>query len=191
MGFILTLDHKLTKNTDPNLPADWVAPFNVATDGTGYSIGEGFIKVQFHEKLRPLISGLTKDFTGQYLESVIAIPESNASKLYLILREWISSNRYKSEKNILFSDLRESLGLSGFKTYELYNDFNKLFFKKSAMKLIEKTEFSEIKIEISERKARKAYKLKISWKFDKSEMESKEREPQEFIEHVKSEQENN
>ena len=184
MGFVLTPSFKLTKDIDPSLPKDWVEPFNVATDGTGYSKGEGFIRVRFHEKMRPLISDLTKGFTGQYLESAVAIPESNASKLYLLLREWISANRYVSEKEVSFAKLREDLGIEEIKTYELFNDFNKQFFKRSAKKLIEKTEFSEITMVISERKVRKAHKVKISWKFDSKALAEKESENKEFIENV-------
>ncbi|MFA0076864.1 replication initiation protein [Vibrio artabrorum] len=184
MSFVLTLDHKLTKKIDSNLPDDWVAPFQIAEKGSGYSKGKGFIRVKFAEEMAPLISDLSKGFTGQYLESAIAIPESNASKLYLILREWISSNRYVSEKEVLFSDFKEVLGVSELKTYESYNDFNQFFFKRSLKKLIEKTEFLEIKMEISERQVRKAHKLKISWKFNNKELNGKEREHQKFIDYV-------
>lgn len=180
MGFVLTLDHSLTKQIDPDLPKDWISPFQIATDGTGYSKGEGFVRIKFHSKLAPLISDFTQGFTGQFLQSAISIPESNSSKLYLVLREWVSGNKHKMDKEILFDEFKDILGVSKMKNYTEFQRFKESFFNRAIRKLIEKTEFSDIQMEIIERRSRKAYKLKISWKLDEKELLKKEMEIEEF-----------
>lgn len=180
MSFVLTLDHTITNKIDPSLPKDWIAPFQVAEKGTGYSNGEGFVRIKFAEELKPLISNFSQGFTGQFLDSAISIPESNSSKLYLLLREWVSSNKYINEKIIEFITFKKDLGVEKSTTYNSFNDFNYKFFRRALVKVIEKTEFTSISMEISERRARKAYKVKITWTLDEKELEAKEREVEVF-----------
>ena len=174
MRFILTVDHNLTKKIDPSLPKDWIAPFQVAQSGTGYSKGEGYVRIKFAPELAPLVSDLQQGFTGQLLSSALALSEPNASKLYLILREWVSSNKYFHEKVIILDELKDILAVSNVKTYESFNSFKNLFFARAVKKLIEKTEFTEVKMEIVERRSRKAYKVKVSYKYSSKEMEDKD-----------------
>ena len=109
------------------------------------------------------MSGLTKGFTGQFFLSSLRVPDGNSGKLYLILREWISGG-YIKERVINVQDMKYLLGVSD--KYSDFKDFNKLFFKKSASKLIEKTEFTQIKLEVVEKIARKTHKIKISYDFE-------------------------
>lgn len=186
MGFVLTLDHKLTKKIDPTLPDDWIAPFQIAEKGSGYSKGEGFIRIKFAEELKPLISELSSGFTGQLLESVLSLSESNSSKVYLILREWVSSNKHINSKVITLEDLKIDLGVINSKAYVDFQTFKRAFILPSFKKLEEKTEFSNIKMEIEERRARKAYKVKISWDIDTKELNKKEKETTDFQQRLKA-----
>lgn len=157
---------------DTDKPSDYIKPFQVAVYGTGYSKGGGYVDVKLAEQLRPFLSSFTQNFTGQLLHSAISLPDTNASKLYLILREWISANKWNKEIIITIDDFRQLLGVNEIKTYSIFNNFNNKFFKPSVSKLIEKTEFSYISMEINERKGRKAHKVKISWEFDEQELQN-------------------
>ena len=171
-GYVLRPENGLLKKSDPNLPKDWIEPFTIADRGTGYSKGEGFVKVKLAEEITPLISALKDSFTGQFLVSAMRLPEGNAGKLYLILREWISGG-YLCEKIVLFSDFLELLGLTNTKNYSSYPTFRQAFFLRSIKKIIDKTEFTDIKMEISEKRARKAYRLKISYEYKETEQPTK------------------
>jgi hypothetical protein len=172
-GYVLEADQGLLKKKDKDLPSDWIEPFTIAEKGTGYSKGEGFVKIKFAQEMEPLISNLTGNFTGQFLLSAMQLPDGNAGKLYLILREWISSG-FSVDKVISVDDLKLDLGVLNIKTYKIFNEFNNLFFKRSIKKLIEKTEFTDISMEIVERRARKAYKVKVSYKYDKKEINKRD-----------------
>ncbi|WP_052538064.1 replication initiation protein [Candidatus Photodesmus blepharus] len=171
-GYVLEADQGLLKKRDNNLPSDAISPFTIATDGTWYSKGNGSVNIKFAKEMEPLISNLTDNFTGQFLLSAMQLPDSNVGKLYLILREWISSG-YSTTRTIQVNKFKHSLGLSHFKTYHSYENFNKLFFKRTVKKLIDKTEFTEINMEILERRMRKAYKVKVNYKYDLKFIQSK------------------
>ncbi len=172
-SYILEVDQGLLKRKDTSFPSDWIEPFTIAERGTGYSKGEGFVRIKFAKQMEPLISNLTGDFTGQFLLSAMQLPGGNAGKLYLILREWISSGlAYKRE--LLFDDFKYDLGVLKIKTYLIFNEFHNLFFRRAVNKLIEKTEFTSITMEIIERKARKAYKVRVSYNYDNKAINHKE-----------------
>ena len=128
-GYVLKANQGLLKKKDDSLPSDWIEPFTIATDGTGYSKGEGFVRIKFAKQMQPLISNLTGNFTGQFLLSAMQLPDGNAGKLYLILREWISSG-FAVQKDLLVEEFKEELGLEKVKTYLSFNHFNELFFKR-------------------------------------------------------------
>lgn len=149
---------------DNSKPDDYIKPFHVAVFGTGYSPGNGFVDIKLAAQLKPFLSALTTDFTGQILTSALTIPDGNASKLYLILREWVSSG--KRNYNIIeVEQLKEALGIADLKGYSEYKKFKQSFWDRSVKKVVEKTEFTSITIEISERQKRKAHKVKIEYKF--------------------------
>lgn len=187
-GYVLELDQALLKKkqSPPTSPIDWIEPFTVATDGTGYSKGEGYVKVKFAKQLAPLISDLRDSFTGQFFMSAVRLPEGNAGKLYLILREWISSG-YFLYKTIEVDEFKDALGVSYLKNYKNYAAFKQSFFDRAVKKVIEKTEFIEVNMEIVERRARKAYKVKLSYKYSTKEIEKKDK----IVEKVLSKQEVN
>ena len=162
-GYVLEADKSLVRLKNQELPEDWIEPFTIADKGTGYSKGEGFVIIKFAEEMEYLIAGFKGDFTGQFLLSALRLPEGNAGKLYLILREWISMG-YKTHRVVKVESFKNMLGVSD--AYNEFKFFNTLFFKRSVKKLIEKTEFTEIKMEIEERLSRKAHKVKISYKYN-------------------------
>jgi plasmid replication initiation protein len=164
-SYLLEAEQGLLKKKEDNCPSDWIEPFTIANDGTGYSKGEGFVRIKFAKQMEPLISSLTSNFTGQFLLSAMQLPDGNAGKLYLILREWICSG-FIVDKTITVDDFKDILGVSSLPSYSLYRDFNRSFFERSVKKLIEKTEFTDIKMEILERRMRNVYKVKISYQYD-------------------------
>lgn len=137
--------------------------FTVANYGV-YSDGEGYVELKLDPIIAPYISKLKSNFTGQFLLSALRLPDSNANKLYLLLREWISSGM-SIHKDIEVDELKSKLFVSDVKTYGLFNDFNNLFFKRAVKKIIEVTEFSKIDMVIIERRKRKAYKVRISYEY--------------------------
>lgn len=146
-----------------NRPRDGMVLFTIANYGY-YSDGSGFIEVQLDPIMTPFISKLKDNFTGQFLLSALRLPDTNASKLYLLLREWISSG-FMLYKEIEVDELRDKLGISDVKTYSEFKDFKKLFFQRSIGRILEATEFSKIEMEITERRARKAHKVRITYEF--------------------------
>ena len=173
-GYVLRPANGLLKKPNPDDPKDWIEPFTIAERGTGYSKGEGYIKVKFAPEMTPLISGLRDSFTGLFFMSVMHLPDGNAGKLYLILREWISSG-YLRDRTVLFNDFKDMLGVSNLKAYDVFTEFQNSFVRRASRKIIEKTEFNDIKMEIVERRARKAYKVKITYEYDLKAIEVKDK----------------
>lgn len=171
-GYVLEPQQGLLRKRNDNAPVDAIAPFTIATDGTWYSPGEGLVNIRFAKEMEPLISSLTGNFTGQFLLSAMRLPDGNAGKLYLIIREWISSG-YRFDRTLTIDELKSELGIQKKSNYLEYKSFNRDFFLKSANKIISKTEFTSITMEIVERRARKAYMLKISYEYDPSLIEEK------------------
>jgi plasmid replication initiation protein len=138
--------------------------FNVANLGY-YTDGGGFIRVRLDPVMEPFVSGLDRNFTSLFLLSALRIPDGNASKLYLLLREWIGAG-LSQYKDIDVDSLKDSLCVSSIKTYSLFGDFKKLFFSRSVKTIISDTEFTKIEMEIIERKSRKAHKVRISYEYE-------------------------
>lgn len=143
---------------------DDILVFTVANYGK-YSDGNGYVEIGLDPIMAPYISNLSCNFTGQFLLSGLRLPDNNTNRIYLLLREWISSG-FVEYKEISFEDLKKGLLVSDSETYKVYNEFNKLFFKRSVKKLVEDTEFTKIEMEIVSRLYRKAHILKISYEYD-------------------------
>ncbi|MGF1907496.1 replication initiation protein [Aliivibrio salmonicida] len=173
-GYVLEADQGLLKKRDNSIPEDAIEPFTIAERGTWYSKGDGSVNIKFAKEMEPLISNLKGNFTGQFLLSAMHLPDGNAGKLYLILREWISSG-FIVDKTLDVSEFKESLGLSTHKNYESYPFFKQSFFDRAIKKLIEKTEFTDIKMEIVERRARKAYRVKVSYHYDEKSINKRDK----------------
>jgi plasmid replication initiation protein len=143
---------------------DRMIVFTAANYGV-YSDGDGYIELKLDPIMAPYISKLKSNFTGQFLLSALRLPDSNANKLYLLLCEWISSGM-SLYKDIKVCELKKSLMVSHLKTYDLYNDFNNMFIKRSVKKILEITEFTTINMEIIERRGRKAHVVRISYEYN-------------------------
>lgn len=150
--------------TKRNRPKDTMVLFTIANYGA-YSDGSGFIEVQLDPIMTPFISKFKSNFTGQFLLSSLRLSDTNASKLYLLLREWVSSG-CMLYKEIEFEELREKLDLQNVATYSEFKHFKGLFFGRAIKSLLESTEFTKIDMEIIERRARKAHKVRISYEFN-------------------------
>lgn len=145
-------------------PKDGVVLFTVA-NYSYYTDGEGYVEVKLDPIIAPFISKLRKNFTGQFLLSALRLPDSNANKLYLLVREWISSG-LSVYKDIDIDELKNKLGVDTVKTYAEFKHFKRLFFNRAVNRIIESTEFTKIEIEIIERRSRKAKKVRISYEYD-------------------------
>lgn len=154
-------------------PDDTIVMFSLA-DYCSYSDGEGFVKLRFHRKMKFLIAELERKFTTQYLLSAVRLPIGNANNLYLLLREKIGEGKF-SWFDITFDELKSKLMISSGGVYDSYMHFNNNFFKRSVRQVLDKTEFSKIEMEITERVNRKAHKLRISYAYteqDKHQLDS-------------------
>lgn len=150
---------------------DRVAIFTVANHGI-YSDGEGYVELKLDPIIAPYISNLKSQFTGQFLLSALKLPDTNANRLYMLLREWISSGMCV-HKDIEVDDLKKRLGVENVKTYVAFKDFNKLFIFRAIKKITQTTEFTKIEMEIIERQKRKAHKVRISYTYEGQEEDLK------------------
>lgn len=141
-----------------------VVVFTMANYGV-YSDGEGYVELRLDPIIAPYISDLNKNFTGQFLLSGLRLSDNNANRLYMLLREWVSSGM-TFYKEITFESLKEKLSISDVGYYEAYKDFNRTFWQRAVLKVIELTEFSDIKIEIIERRKRKAHLVRVSYVYN-------------------------
>jgi hypothetical protein len=113
----------------------------------------------------PLISELERKYTTQYLLSAVRLPVGNANNLYLLLREKVSSGQ-KRYFDIEFDALRDVLSIQDISRYSSYQHFHNDFFKRSTKQIIEKTEFTNLEIEILNRAKRRANLLRISYEYE-------------------------
>jgi len=144
-------------------PKDGVMIFHVANYGF-YSDGDGFVELMINPIAVPFFSKLNKGFTSQLLLSALSLSDVNSNKLYLLLREWVGAGFY-SYKNIEVDELKKELGVDEIKTYQVFNRFSDLFFKRATKKILESTEFSKIEMSIIERRGRRAHAVCISYEF--------------------------
>lgn len=115
--------------------------------------------------MTPFISQFKSNFTGQFLLSSLRLSDTNASKLYLLLREWISAGCVLY-KEIDVEELKTLLDIQDKKAYNRFNLLSSSFFNRVVHAVLESTEFTKIDMEIIERRARKAHKVRISYEFD-------------------------
>ncbi|WP_334472568.1 replication initiation protein [Arsenophonus sp. PmNCSU2021_1] len=153
-------------------PKDGMLLFTLANYGF-YSDGAGYIEVKLDPIVAPYVSNLKNNFTSQFLLSGLRLPDSNANKLYILLREWISAGM-SAFKDISVEELKYQLMINDTKTYNSFKRFTDLFFKRAVKKIIETTEFSKIDIEIIERQKRKAYMVRISYEYNEQKQHFKD-----------------
>lgn len=135
------------------------------TESCSYVDKEAIVQVKFSRQVEPYICMIERDFTTQLLLSSVRLSDSNATNLYQYLRKKISNGK-KSYFEIEVDKLRKELFIDHFETYKTYKFFKNQFIDRSIKKILEITEFNFIKIEIIERKGRKAHKLRISYEYE-------------------------
>ncbi|MEX9875774.1 replication initiation protein [Providencia rettgeri] len=135
------------------------------TDSCSYVDQEASVQVRFSRQVEPYICMLERDFTTQLLLSSVRLSDSNASNLYQYLRQKISSGK-TSYFDIEVDQLRHDLGIDKLETYQEYKFLKSQFIDRSLKKILDITEFTEINVDIIERKGRKAYKLRFSYKYE-------------------------
>lgn len=145
-------------------PKDGVVLFTAARYGY-YSDGEGFVEIQLDPIMKPFISKLESNFTGHFLLSSLRLSDSNASKLYLLLREWVSAG-LSQYKEIEVTEFKDKLSVSGVKSYDRFDILRTVFFDRAVKSIIGSTEFKKVEMEIIERRSRKAHKVRISYEFE-------------------------
>lgn len=151
-------------NPDPSKEKnDRVLMFTVANYSV-YSDGEGYVELKLDPIIAPYISKLKSNFTGQFLLSGLRLPDSNANKIYLLLREWISSGM-SIYKDVFVDDIKTKLLVNNIPYYSDFKEFKRTFWSRGVKKIIETTEFSKIEMEIIERRKRKAHKVRISYEY--------------------------
>lgn len=135
------------------------------TEYCDYMDGDGYIDVAFSRQMEPYICRLEKDFTTQVLLSAIRLSDTNAIRMYQYLREKISAGKVKYF-DISLEDLKADLGIDNADYYQSYKNISNQYFKRSAEKIIEKTEFNTIKMEVIKRIRRKATEVRISYEYE-------------------------
>lgn len=135
------------------------------TEYCDYMDGDGYIDVAFSRQMEPYICRLEKDFTTQILLSAIRLSDTNAIRLYQYIREKISAGKVKYF-DISLEDFKADLGIDNAVYYQSYKNISNQYFKRSVKKIIEKTEFNIIKMEVIKRIRRKAVEVRISYEYE-------------------------
>ncbi|MGP1946058.1 MAG: replication initiation protein [Arsenophonus sp. ER-EMS1-MAG3] len=135
------------------------------TEYCDYMDGDGYIDIAFSRQMEPYISRLEKDFTTQILFSAVRLSDTNAIRMYQYLREKISAGKVKYF-DISIDDLKIDLRVVDSKHYKKFKYFNNQFIKRSISKIIEKTEFNSIKMEVIKRIKRRAIEVRINYEYN-------------------------
>ena len=155
----------------------WVRPIGTGirmlnvTQYCDYEDGNGYIDISFSRQMEPYICMLEGNYTTQVLLSSARLRDTNASNLYQFIRQKISEKKERYF-DIEVDALKDELGLftTRYKekiySYPLFKDFNKFVIKKSIETISDTTELKNLKVEIIERKQRKANKLRFTYRID-------------------------
>ena len=141
------------------------------TEYCDYEDGDGFIDISFSRQMEPYICMLEGQYTTQVLLSSTRLRDINASNLYQLIRKKVSQKKDRYFE-IGVDELKDELGLYTTKnkkkiySYNLFKDFNKVVIKRSIATISCTTEIKDVKVEIIERKQRKASKLRFSYQVD-------------------------
>lgn len=101
-----------------------------------YNTGEGSITLEFHEKLKPFLLKLKKEFTSYKLKNVMELNSIYSIRLYEILKKWQSLKKIE----IPLTDLRKMVGATN--KYKEYSNFKKKVLNVAKKELQEKTDIS-------------------------------------------------
>lgn len=141
------------------------------TEYCDYEDGDGYVDISFSRQMEPYICVIESQFTTQVLLSSTRLRDPNASNLYQLIRQKIGEKRDRYFE-IGVDELKDEMGLytqeAGKKTYFYpeFKNFNKIAIKRSLETISEITELKDLKVEIIERRQRKATKLRISYRID-------------------------
>ncbi|HGX8720498.1 TPA: replication initiation protein [Escherichia coli] len=153
------------------LPSDAVRLMNL-TAFCDYVESEGYIDIAFSHVIEPYITMLKDSYTTQVLISSVRLADQNSNMLYQFIRKQYSSGK-KTFFDIEVDVLKDELELfridNGEKVYlyQNFKDFNKVFLQKNIEKINQYTEINHLEVKIVERVARRASKLRFSYKIDK------------------------
>ncbi len=140
------------------------------TEFCDYEKDSGYVDISFSRTAEPYLCMLEKNFTTQNLISAARLSDTNASNLYNLINENKSAGKSKYFE-IEVNELKDKLQLYKEKDNEIeyyypeFKELNRAVIKKSIRTIEEVTEL-KVKIEVIEKKGRKASKLKISYKTD-------------------------
>lgn len=141
------------------------------TEYCDYEDGDGFVDISFSRQMEPYICMIEGKYTTQVLLSSARLRDTNASNLYQLIRQKISERKERYFE-IGINELKDELGLYTTKnkakqySYSLFKDFNKVVIKRSIDTISGTTEIKDLKMEIIERKQRKASRLRFSYRID-------------------------
>ncbi len=141
------------------------------TEYCDYEDGDGYIDISFSRQMEPYICMLENQYTTQVLISTTRLTDPNASNIYQIIRQKISEKKDRYF-DIGVDELKDEMGLYTLEGeqkkyfYPEFKHFNRLAIKRSLETISEITELKDLKVEIIERRQRKATKLRISYRID-------------------------
>ncbi|WP_159189913.1 replication initiation protein, partial [Escherichia coli] len=122
--------------------------------------------------LAPEITMLKDSYTTPVMISSVRLADQNSNMLYQFIRKQYSSGK-KTFFDIEVDVLKDELELfridNGEKVYlyQNFKDFNKVFLQKNIEKINQYTEINHLEVKIVKRVARRASKLRFSYKIDK------------------------
>lgn len=141
--------NKINKKTSENsrLKLQWLA-------SSEYFEGQGYVELEFSQKLKPYLLQLGGNFTSYQLENVLKLRRSYSIRLYEMTKQW----RKLQKVTVNLEELKEILGITKDK-YKVYGNFKKKILQPSQKEICEKT---DICFEITEiKKSRKVIAVKF------------------------------
>ena len=133
--------------------------------------GNGYVDISFSRQMEPYICMIEGNYTTQVLLSSARLRDTNASNLYQLIRQKISEKKERYF-DIGVDELKDELALftTHYKekiySYPLFKEFNRSVIKLSIETITDTTEIKDLKVEIIERKQRKASKLRFTYRVD-------------------------
>lgn len=141
------------------------------TEYCDYEDGDGYIDISFSRQMEPYICMIEGNFTTQVLLSSARLRDTNASNLYQLIRQKFSEKR-EHYFEIGVDELKDELGLftthnkNKVYSYPLFKEFNRSVIKLSIETITDTTEIKDLKVDIVERKQRKATRLRFTYRVD-------------------------
>ncbi|WP_299011839.1 replication initiation protein [uncultured Shewanella sp.] len=155
----------------------WVKPIGKGirmlnvTQYCDYEDGDGYVDISFSRQMEPYICMLEKNYTTQVLLSCARLRDTNASNLYQLIRQKISEKKERYF-DIGVDELKDEMGLFTMRykektySYPQFKEFNRSVIKLSIDTINKTTEIKDLSVEITERKKRKASKLRFTYRID-------------------------